>query len=141
MTTLLNVAITTAVTLQVGSKFQLRGINAGAVPSSLAIHANAAGTLGTSMTWWLQTSYDGGTNWCDALAGTHTAAGRTAGVVLSSASSSALPAVPTDGGGAPPFVVLGMFAGLWRIKYSSVGTWTNGNLRIDAFSSIIVPSV
>jgi hypothetical protein len=142
MTTLLNVAITTAVTLQVGSTFQLRGIGAGVVPSSIAAQGTCVGTVGTSMTWWLQTSFDGGGSWCDAMAGTHTAAGRIAGIVLSSPSAGVAPTGPiNDGALAAPGVTNGMFGGLWRIKYSSVGVWTLGNLRIDTFGNSMVPSV
>lgn len=141
MAILLNVAITTAVSLQVGSVYQLRaGPGAGVVPSSMAAQGTCAGTAGSTMVWWLQTSFDGGTTWCDALAFSHAAAGRAAGIVLSNPTAGVAPAAPTDGGGAPPFVVNGMYAGLWRVKYSSTGTWTNGNLRVDVFGNGIVPS-
>jgi hypothetical protein len=142
MTMLLNVAITTAVTLQVGNAYQLRGgPGAGVVPSSMAAQGTCVGTAGASMTWWLQTSFDGGGSWCDALAFSHVAAGRACGVVLSNPTAGVAPAAPTDGAAAPPFVQNGIYADLWRIKYSSVGTWANGNLRIDAFSNGIEPSV
>jgi hypothetical protein len=142
VTTLLNVAITTAVTLQVGNIFQLRGNpGAGMTPSSLAVQGLAAGSAGTNMTFWIQSSFDGGGTWCDALAGVVTpATPRINGIVLSSPAAGVSPVAPTDGGGAPPFVVNGMFSNLWRVKYSSTGTWTLGNLRIDAFGNGIVPA-
>jgi hypothetical protein len=137
---LLNVPITTAVTAQVSTTFQIRGIGAGVTPSSIAVQGTAAGTAGTNMTFWLQASFDGGTTWCDAIAGVVTpAAPRVAGIVLSSPTAGAAPAACTDGGGAPPFVQNGIYAGLWRVKYSSTGTWTLGNLRIDVFGNGIVP--
>jgi hypothetical protein len=137
---LINIPVTTAVTAQVSPTFQLRaGPGAGVVPSSMAVQGTVTGTAGTSITWWLQASFDGGTTWCDALAFSHVAAGRAAGVVLSNPTAGVAPAACTDGTATPPFVQNGIYAGLWRVKYSSVGTWTTGNLRIDAFGNGIVP--
>lgn len=142
MAMLLNVPVTTAVSLQVGATFQLRGgPGSGVFPSSMAVQGTCAGTSGTSMTWWLQTSFDGGGSWADALAFAHVAAGRACGIVLSNPSAGVAPAAPTDGTAAPPFVQNGIFGNLWRVKYTTVGTWTaGGNLRIDAISNMILPS-
>ncbi|SRR5258708_594358 len=134
MTILLNVAITTAVTGLVGTVFQLRGRNAER-PAIMAAQGTCAGTAGTSMTWWLQTSCDGGVTFFDTLAYAHVAAGRAGGAV--SGAAGVTPAVLTDGTAASPFV-LNLFGNLWRIKYSSVGTWTAGNLRVDAFTDGIL---
>jgi hypothetical protein len=138
---LLSIPITTAVTSQVSQTFQLRaGPGSGVTPSSMAVQANATGSGGTNMTFWLQTSFDGGITWCDALAGVVTpAVPRIAGVVLSSPSAGAAPAACTDGTATPPFVQNGVYSNLWRVKYSSTGTWTLGNLKIDAFGNGITP--
>ncbi len=63
------------------------------------------------------------------------------GVVPSNPTAGVAPTAPTDGGMAVPGVQNGIYAGLWRVKFSSTGTWTLGNLRIDAFSNGIAPSV
>jgi hypothetical protein len=141
MSMLLNVAITTAVSLQVGTVYQIRGGPGSAmVPTSLAVQGTAAGTAGTSMQWWLQTSFDGGGSWCDAMSFTHSAAGRACGIVLSNPTAGVAAAAPTDGTMLTGVVQNGIFAGLWRVKYTSIGTWTLGNLRIDSFGPEIEPS-
>lgn len=141
MAMLLNVPVTTAVSLLVGPTYQLRGGPGSAmIPSSMTAQGTCAGTVGASMTWWLQASIDGGGSWCDALAFTHTGAGRAVGVVLSNPTAGVAPAAPTDGLATPPFVQNGIYSGLWRVKYTTVGTWTLGNLRIDVFSNGIVPA-
>lgn len=141
MATILNVPITTAVTAQVGTVYQVRaGPGSGNVPSSLGIQATVAGTLGTNMTWWIQFSYDNGISWCDSLAGVQTVAGRWVGAAVSMPSAGLIPAAASDGGGTPPFVAAGVFSGLIRCKYSSLGTWTLGNLRIDTFGPYVEPA-
>jgi hypothetical protein len=141
MATILNVPITTAVSLQVGTVYQLRsGPGASDVPSSLGVQSTVTGTLGTNMTWWIQFSYDDGASFCDALAGVQTGASRWVGASVSMPSAGLIPAVASDGGGTPPFVAAGVFSGLIRVKYSSTGTWTLGNLRIDTFGGYIEPA-
>lgn len=141
MTTLLNVVITTAVAGQVGSIYQLQGGPAsGILPSSMAAQGTCVGTVGSTMVWWLQTSFDGGGSWCDALCASHAAAGRLAGIVSSCPAAGVNPVVPTDGTATPPLAINGMFAGLWRVKYTTTGTWTNGNLRVDVFGPRVGPS-
>lgn len=137
---LLNVPVTTAVTAQVSSTFQIRGIGAGVTPSSIAAQGTAVGTGGSTMVWWLQTSFDGGTTWCDALTFSHAAAGRASGIVVSTPAAGAAPAACTDGALAAPGVAPGSYAGQWRVKYTTTGTWTAGNLRIDVFGNSIVPT-
>lgn len=138
---LLNVPVTTAVAAQISATFQIRGVGAGVTPSSIAVQGTVVGTVGTSMQWWLQTSFDGGTTWCDAITGFHNAAGRLAGIVLSNPTAGAAPAACTDGTQSvgTSAVQNGIYAGLWRVKYTTVGTWTTGNLKIDVFGNGIVP--
>jgi hypothetical protein len=136
-TTLLNVAITTAVAGLVGTVFQVRGRDAER-PAIMAAQGTFVGTAGTSCTWWLQTSLDQGISWSDALAYAHVAAGRAGGVICSNPGAGAAPVLLTDGTATSPFVQSGIFGSLWRIKYSSLGTWTLGNLRVDVDSDGIV---
>jgi hypothetical protein len=135
MTIFLNTAITTAVTGQVGQVFQVRGRLAER-PAIMSAQATVAGTLGTTIQWWLQTSLDQGLTWCDALSFSHTTAGRAAGAVCSTPSTAAV--VVTDGAAASGFVQAGLFGNLWRVKYTTTGTWTAGNLKIDVDSDGIV---
>jgi hypothetical protein len=141
MATILNVPVTVAVSLQVGTVYQVRGgPGSGNVPTSLGVQGTATGTPGTSIQWWLQFSYDNGISFCDALSFTHTAANRAAGVAVSSPSVGLVPAVVTDGGMLTGVVTAGVFSGLVRCKYTSVGTWTLGNLRVDTFGGYIEPA-
>jgi hypothetical protein len=141
MATILNVPITTAVTAQVGTSYQLRGgPGSGDTPASLGVQGNATGTPGTSIQWWLQFSYDDGASWCDACSFTHTIAGRANGTAVSSPGAGLVPAASSDGALATGTVSAGVFSGLLRVKYTSVGTWTLGNLRVDTFGGYIEPA-
>jgi hypothetical protein len=141
MVAILNVPVAGAVTAQVGPSYQLRGNpGSGVTPTSIAAQGTCVGTVGTTMAWWLQTSFDGGTTWCDAIAASHAAAGRLNGIVLSSPAAGVNPVAPTDGTATPPLAINGMYADLWRVKYTTTGTWTGGNLRVDIFSNGVEPS-
>jgi hypothetical protein len=133
MATLLNVAVTTAVSAQVGSTFQLRSGPGGLSPVGVSVHGNCTGTAGTSMQWWLQASLDGGSNWCDVASFTHVAAGRAVGTVTFNPSAGAVPVAATDGTMTTGSVA-NVFGNWYRVKYTTVGTWTTGNLRVDVES-------
>ena len=126
MSSLLNVAVTTAVTAQVGSTFQLRNAPGGTAPVGITVQGTVAGTLGTTMQWWLQTSVDGGTTWCDVASFSHASAGRVAGTVTSAPSAGVVPAAVTDGSLASASVV-NLVGNWWRVKYTTTGTWTAGS--------------
>src|SRR5260370_16678695 len=102
MTLFLNVPITTAVTGQVSGVFQVRGRSAER-PAVMAAQGTCVGTAGTSMTWWLQTSFDSTTTWADALAFSHVAAGRAGGTVRSNPSAGVPPPFLTHGTTTTPF--------------------------------------
>jgi hypothetical protein len=141
--TILNVPITTAVTAQVGTVYQVRsGPGSSDVPASLGVQGTATGTPGTSIQWWLQFSYDDALTWCDACSFTHTSANRAAGVAVSSPSGGLVPATAnaTDGAMLTGVVLAGVFSGLVRVKFTSVGTRTLGNLRVDTFGGYIEPA-
>jgi hypothetical protein len=106
MTIFLNTAITTAVSGLVSPTFQVRGRDAER-PSVMVAQGTFVGTLGTSCTWWLQTSLDQGISWSDSLAYAHVAAGRAGGTVLSN--SNIAPVLLTDGTATSPFVQGGVF--------------------------------
>lgn len=139
---LLNVGVTMAVTAQVSPSFQLRSSPGQAgLPSSLTLQANFTyGSGGTSADAWVQTSLDGGATWCDVAHFTFTTS--SARSVTSVTSSKSFPqAAPTDGTLVAATVNDGLFGPLWRIKYTTVGTYAAGTtLRIDAFGNGIVPA-
>lgn len=139
MANLLNVAVTTAVTAQVGSTFQAKSVPGGAMPQGITAQGTVTGSGGTSIQWWLQTSLDGGTTWCDVMSFSHTTAGRAVGSAASSPATAVAPAAATDGTQASA-AVNNIFGPIWRVKYTSVGTWTTGNLRVDVFAGNVVPT-
>ena len=130
MAALLNVPVTTAVTAQVGGVYVLRNAPGGLAPLGITVQGTATGSGGTTMQWWLQTSIDGGTTWCDVASFSHAAAGRVAGTVTAAPQAGVVPAAATDGTLASATVV-NLLGGYWRIKYTTTGTWTTGNLRVD----------
>src|SRR5258708_36908022 len=64
---LVNLNITTATTLLVGSNFQIRGgVAGGDYPTNMLLQANFTyGSGGTSVKAWIQTSADSGLTWID----------------------------------------------------------------------------
>lgn len=140
---LLNQVITTAAAGAVGSVYQTRsGPGSAQLPSGLICQANFTyGSGGTTVDAWLQTSLDGGTNWCDVAHFTQfaTASSR---LVCNVQSSVALAiGAATDGTLAAGSINNGLFGPLWRIKYTSVGTYAgNTTLRIDVFTDGLVLS-
>jgi hypothetical protein len=137
--TLLNTPITTAVTAVVTPNFQIRpGPGGQFLPTTLAIQATFSwGSGGTTALAWVQTSFDGGVSWADVCAFNFAVASLKFIANMSSATSSAAaPITPTDGTNAGPNKCIdGVFGTLWRVKYTTTGTYAATTLRIDAITS------
>lgn len=133
-------AITTAVAGAVGQVVQLRGgPGSGQVPNNLAFQWTFTyGSGGTTVNAWLQTSLDGGGTWCDVASPAQfaTTSARVAGSVISAISFAQTAA--TDGTLAAGTLNNGLFGPLWRVKYTSVGTYAGTTLRLDGYSDGIV---
>lgn len=91
-----------------------------------------AGTGGTSVTAWLQTSPDGGTTWVDLYCAHFTAAGvalfgltQGAGAALAVTDGALANNTALNSGVVPLF-------DNFRLKYTSVGTWVSGVLSAYA---------
>jgi len=94
----------------------------------------------TTLDVYLQTSFDGGTNWCDVVhfAQFTTASARAAAAVVQGAFA---PAAVTDGTLAAGTANAGLFGPWWRVKYTVVGAYTATTIRLDAFANVgIVPA-
>lgn len=137
--TLLNTPVTTAVTAIVTPSFQVRpGPGGRFLPATMALYANFAwGSAGTTADGWVQTSFDGGLTWCDVANFHFTTA--IAKSILNVTSSKALVAIATapctDGTLAVNTANDGVFGTLWRVKYTTTGTYAATTLRIDAVTS------
>jgi len=138
MTALLNVTVPAAGTYT-GSSFQFR------VPAPLNPVLGAQltftyGSGGTSINAYLQTSFDGGTNWCDVVSFAQLllASQRTVVDVVQGAFA---PAAATDGTLAAGTANAGLLGPWWRCKYVIAGAYSASTLRVDAFSNVgIVPA-
>lgn len=96
--------------------------------SGLSGFIRFAGTGGTSVTAWLQTSPDGGTTWVDLYCANFTAAGvalfglvQGAGANLAATDAALASNTALNSGVVPLFKD-------YRLKWTSVGTWVNGVL-------------
>jgi hypothetical protein len=138
---LLNVPVTTAVTAQVSPTFQLRGSpGQQPLPASITLQANFTyGSGGTTVDAWAQTSLDGGTTWCDVAHFAFTTAPLRSVTSVTSSKSFAQ-AAATDATLTAGTVNDGLFGPLWRVKYTTTGTYAGTTLRIDAFANGIVPA-
>jgi hypothetical protein len=105
------------------------------LPGSISLQAVFAwGSGGTTANVYIQTSFDGGTTWCDALTfGFLVAVARSVGTVNSG--KSYVPVAATDGSLAVNTVNDGLFGPLWRANLISTGTYANTTVVVNAWSS------
>jgi hypothetical protein len=130
---LLNLPITTAVTAQVTPSFQIRAGSQGS-PDSITIQGNFTyGSGGTSADAWVQTSLDGGLTWCDIANFHFTTASARFIYNLSPNTVVGTQYTPTDGTLASNTSKDGIQGNIFRVKYTTVGTYaTSTVMRIDA---------
>jgi hypothetical protein len=135
--TLLNVGVTTAVTAQVTPTFQLRGAPGPSLPTNLVLQGTFTyGSGGTSVDAWVQTSVDGARTWTDVANFHFTTANARFLYNLSSATPVTTEYTPTDGTLSANTSIDGRLGSMWRVKYTTVGTYAGGTtLRIDAFAT------
>lgn len=126
-----SVTITTAVTNQTTAPFQ---ISKPPTTSGISIQINFTyGSGGTSVSAWLQTSLDGGATWNDVAAPAAITTASVKSVFNVSAETPALtPIATTDGSLAAGTAKDGLVGPIWRLKYTSVGTYAGGTtLTVD----------
>lgn len=141
--TLLSTPVTTAVTAVVTQTFQIRpGPGGQFLPASMLLQGNLTyGSGGTTIDAWVQTSIDGGGTWMDVARFSWSTASARLLLNVSSATSIIAAVTASEGGvGGTPLGVNaakdGIFGSMWRVKYTTVGTYAGGTtLRIDAISS------
>jgi hypothetical protein len=128
---LLNKTITAAASAQLGSNVLLSD---GPLQNALLQATFTYGSGGTSADAWVQSSVDGGLTWTD-CANFHflTTTARLA-FNLSSLTAVTTQYTPTDGTLTANTAKDGVLGQLWRVKYTTVGTYAGGTiLRVDAF--------
>lgn len=135
--------VTTAQAAQVSSSFQLRSSpGQSALPTSVTLQGTFTyGSGGTSADAWVQTSLDGGGTWTDVANFHFTTSSARFVYNLSSATPVTTEYTPTDGTLGANTAKDGVIGPVWRVKYTTVGTYAGGTaLRIDAFANGIVPA-
>lgn len=132
---ILTLPITTATTAQTGSIFQLRSGPVAATNMSLQA-TFTYGSGGTTADAWVQTSLDGGSTWSDVAHFSFATTSLRTIMNVSSTASVLATVTPTDGGALPAnTAVAGIWGPLWRVKYTTVGTYAGGTkLLIDAIA-------
>lgn len=140
--TLLNTPITTAVTAVVTPNFQIRpGPGGQFLPTVMQLQLNWTYTSGgTTADFWIQTSLDGGGSWIDvAHFGPNLIATTRLILNIETTASIATGYVATDGTfgttGTTTTVANGIYGNLWRVKYTTTGTYVGTTARIDAITS------
>jgi len=126
--TLLNVAIAGAVTAVTTTPAPLPSAIAAwqERPSvqALALYATFLyGAAGTTVKAWVQTSFDGGTTWMDIASFAFTTSAAQRVYNLTAAAVTAI-ATPVEGALADNTSVNGFLGGLYRVKYTTTGTYT-----------------
>lgn len=138
MAALLNTTITTAVTAATTTPLQFRG----PVPHNVAIQSVFTyGSGGTTAKVWIQTSFDGGTTWCDVALHSVTTSSATAIWNVSALTTHTTAVTPTDGTLASATANDGLIGQFWRCKYTTTGTYAgNTTLRVDIMPSGVLTS-
>jgi hypothetical protein len=129
MTILLNVPITTAVTASVTTPEQFRDGD----PQAAIIQGTFTyGSGGTTADAWVQISVDEGGTWTDVANFHFTTASARFLYNLSALTPVTTEYVPTDGTLAANTSKDGFLAPLWRVKWTTAGTYAGGTiLRVD----------
>jgi hypothetical protein len=130
MSMLLSTGITTAVAAVVTTPLQLRD----GPSESMAFQATLTyGSGGTTATAWVQTSFDDGVTWCDVANFAFTTASARSVQNVSALTTVLAAAAATDGTLASNTANSGLLGALWRVKYTTTGTYAGGTLlRVDA---------
>ena len=82
---------------------------------------------------WVQTSFDAGLSWCDVANFSFTTASSRVVANVSALTTILTPVAATDGALAANTATSGLIGALWRVKYTTTGTYAGGTiLRIDA---------
>ena len=135
---LLNLPITVAVGPLVTNNFQLRGGPGGLGNITMLLQGNFTyGSGGTTADAWVQTSLDGGVTFTD-IANFHFAL--VSARFMYNLSSLTLHVTefttPTDGTLAANTSVDGILGSLYRVKYTTTGTYAGGTvMRVDAIAN------
>jgi hypothetical protein len=131
MTILVNIGITTAVTASTTTAVEMFGSSR---PRSLALQGTFTyGSGGTSADAYVQTSFDAGSTWSDVANFHFTTSTARFLFNLSSLTPVTTEATPTDGSLASNTCNDGVLGPLWRVKYTTVGTYAASTaLRVDA---------
>jgi hypothetical protein len=129
MPALLTVPITAPVTAAVGPVLELRT----PLPNNVAMQGRFAyGSGGTTVTAWVQTSLDGGGTWTDVACFQFLLASARLLFNLSALTAVTTQYTPTDGALAVNTAKDGLIGSMWRVKYTTTGTYAgNTTLEID----------
>lgn len=130
---ILSLNITTAKSAELGPILQTRG--SGFRELTVEAVFVYGGSGGTSVDAYVQTSFDGGTTWCD-VCNFHSTTSSASGIYnLSSATPVTSIATPSDGGLSANSAVDGLLGNFFRTKWTSVGTYSAGTtLSINAIA-------
>ena len=131
MTQLVLKTITTAVSALTSAPLQTGGV----APQALTIQCNFTyGSGGTSADAWVQTSLDGGTTWVDIANFHFTTSSLRAIYNLVAITPVATQYTATDGSLTANTAKDGILGSLYRVKYTTVGTYAGGTtLQVDAY--------
>lgn len=134
MTILANLALTTAVAAQTTPTLQFAS---GYAPTNALIQGTFTyGSGGTSADAWVQTSADGGATWTDVANFHFTTSSARFAYNLSSLTPVTSEYTPTDGTLSANTAKDGLIGPLWRVKYTTVGTYAGGTtLRVDVIAA------
>lgn len=107
----------------------------GLIPASMLIEANFTyGSGGTTIDAWVQTTVDGGTTWIDVC--NFSVATTSLKRLFNVCSNTPITSIytPLDGTMTANTCKDGIIGSLWRVKYTSVGTYAGGTSLVISLS-------
>jgi len=141
MANLWNGVITTAVAGSTSAprRFRRQGLD---MPRAMLCQGTFVyGSGGTSGTFWVQTSLDGGLTWADVFAFGVTTASLRQIMNIVAGTPKLAPITLTDGALTVNTAIDALIGDLWRVKWTTVGTYAgNTQMSIDLGPGNLVPA-
>lgn len=120
--------ITTAQAAALGSVLEMRA----PLPYGVGVQGKFTyGSGGTTADAWVQTSFDGGATWTDVANFHFTTSSARFIFNLSALTPVTTQYAPTDGTLAANTAKDGIIGSMWRVKYTTVGTYAGTTMEVD----------
>jgi hypothetical protein len=135
---LATIPITAPVTASVSTPLQIQRLP---ITGGVSIQIKLIyGSGGTTIAAWVQTSLDGGATWVDVASQAFTTASLAAVFNVSALTPKIAALTPQDGALATATAVDGVVGPIWRVKWTTTGTYVGTTLSVDLNGAMFTTS-